>query len=69
MYWNRFDICEAWFLYASHYHSGQSSCLYEKFAQLDRIGFSPSPLLTLESLNNPERANVKEIYLALVENN
>jgi hypothetical protein len=48
----RFDICEAWYLYAVLYHSGQSSKLYQKIGQLDRMGFRPAPGLCYDSLQD-----------------
>ena len=61
--WNRFDICEAWFLYASHFHSGQWSALYKVLGRLERMQFKPAPTLALESLTDNGRA----IYVALVK--
>ena len=58
----RFDICEAWYCYASDYHGGQSSKLYSKFAQLDRIEFRPAPNLSYDTLTEKG----KEIYDQLV---
>ena len=63
MYYNRFDICEAYYLFASLFHSGQGSEIYSKFAQLDRIGFSPSPLLSKPSDLD---FNAREIFRQLV---
>ena len=59
MYFDRFDICEAHFVYAMLWHDGQFSETYAKFAQLERIGFRPSP-----SLSGPEDLgeNAREIY-------
>ena len=62
--WKRFDICEAWYLYASQYHSGQGSKLYAKLSQLARIKFRPSPILKFKTLS----PNGKEIYHALLRN-
>jgi hypothetical protein len=44
--WNRFDICEAWYLFASDWHEGQGSDGYAAFGRLDRLGFRPSPMLS-----------------------
>ena len=63
LYFDRFDICEAYYLYASHYHGGQSSRLYEVFGRLYNIQFRPSPVLRLESLTE----NGRSIYDSLVE--
>ncbi len=49
--WNRFDICEACYLFASEWHEGQGSATYAMFGRLDRLGFRPSPLLSKRSLS------------------
>lgn len=63
MYFDRFDICEAYHLYARDYHCGQFSRAFSVFARLQRIGFKPSPLLSFDSLSD----NGKEIYNKLVK--
>ena len=45
---DRFSICEAAYLFASDYHGGQGSKIYEIFGRLYRLGFRPSPLLTID---------------------
>ncbi len=49
--WNRFDICEAWYLFASEWHQGQGSDTYAVFGRLDRMRFRPSPMLSTRSLS------------------
>ena len=49
--WNRFDICEAWYLFACDWHEGQGSATYAFFGRLDRLRFRPSPLLSTGSLS------------------
>ena len=63
MWFDRFDICEAHFMFAMLWHGGQGSATYAKFAQLERIRFRPSPLL-----NEPKDLgdNAREIYRQLV---
>ena len=46
MYYDSYDICEAYYLYASHYHEGQFSQLYEIFARLDNLKFKPRLMLS-----------------------
>lgn len=58
---DRFDICEAFYLFATHYHTGQGSSTYAIFGRLARLGFSPSPLLSLDTLNE----NASAIYANL----
>jgi hypothetical protein len=64
MEFDRFDICEAWYLFASDYHDGQWSKLYRVFGRLNKIKFKPSPMLSYDSLSD----NGKEIYDNLVAN-
>lgn len=40
-YFNRFDICEAWWVYANSHHGGQGSKEYRILGVLQSIGFSP----------------------------
>jgi hypothetical protein len=49
--WNRFDICEAYYLFASEWHEGQGSRTYAIFGRLARLGFRPSPLLSKRGLS------------------
>ena len=49
--WNRFDICEAWYLFAGAWHEGQGSATYAIFGRLDRVGFRSSPILSTRSLS------------------
>lgn len=54
---DRFDICEAWYLALSHCHGGQGSTEYARLCKLTRAGFfQPSPMLSVESLNENARA-------------
>lgn len=61
MYFDRFDICEAYYLALSHCHEGQWS---EKYARLCNLlsYFRPSPFLKVETLSE----NAKEIYENLI---
>lgn len=63
MYWDRFDICAGYFMFAMLWHEGQGSATYGKFAQLERLRFRPSPLWS-EPRDLPE--NAREIYRQLV---
>jgi hypothetical protein len=66
MYFNRFDICEAYWMYAANYNrSGLTErCYFNKgiFDQLTRLRFRPSVLLTEETMSD----NAREIYDNLV---
>lgn len=57
MYFNRFDIVEAWYLALSDCHGGQNSESYARLCKLQRE-FRPSPSLRVSSLTQ----NGKEIY-------
>ena len=57
MYWDRFDIAEAWYLALCHCHGGQWSREYARLCKLSR-SFRPSPLLSVETLTE----NGREIY-------
>ena len=57
IYFDRFDICEAYYLALSHCHGGQWSREYERLCKLSSY-FRPSPFLSVESLNE----NAREIY-------
>ena len=57
MNFDRFDICEAYFLALSHCHGGQWSREYARLCRLMTY-FKPSPLLSVETLND----NAREIY-------
>jgi len=63
MYFDRFDICEAHYVFAMLWHDGWDG-IYAKFAQFERIKFRPSPMLS-----GPEglTENGLEIYKNLVE--
>jgi hypothetical protein len=65
-YWSRFDICEAWYVYAMDYHKGQWSIEYEIFGRLDRIHFRPGPMLCRSHLSKRDRQNVRDILASLI---
>jgi hypothetical protein len=65
MYWDRFDICAAHWMFAMLWHDGMGSATYGKFAQLERLRFRPSPLWS-EPRDLDE--NAREIYRQLVVN-
>ena len=61
MHFDRFDICEAHYLFLSLWHEGQWSEKYERLSRLTRY-FTPRPSLRLATLT----PNAKAIYSALV---
>lgn len=63
----RFDICEAYYLYATHYHrSGLTErCVMHVtpiWEQLERMRFRPSPMLSEETLSEEGL----EVYHSLI---
>ena len=62
MYWNRMDICEAWYLALSESHGGQWSEDYRRLSAMLSY-FKPSPTLRVESLSD----NGRVIYDNAVE--
>ena len=63
MTFDRFDICEAYYVFAMLWHDGMFGAIYSKFAQFERIRFRPSPMLC-----GPENLtdNGREIYEQLL---
>ena len=60
-YFDRFDICEAYYLYFCDWHNGQWSEEYKRLCKMQKY-FKPSPLLrTAKDLTE----NGYEIYTAL----
>jgi len=57
MYFDRFDIAEAWFLWLCHNHGGQWSGTYLRLCKLSR-SFRPRPSLSYDTLSD----NAKAIY-------
>ena len=60
MYFDRWDILEAWYLALTDCHGGQFS---PEYARLSRMGdspiyFKPSPMLSVDNLSE----NAREIY-------
>ena len=60
--WDRFDICEAYYVFAINWHGGQNSDVYKIFGKLKRIDFRPAPTLRFMSLTD----NGKMIYKLLM---
>lgn len=64
MHFNRFDIMEAYYLYFTNYHSGQSSHEYARLSKMKLKGFKPFHNLSFKTLTE----NGQEIYKQLVNN-
>jgi len=62
-YFDRFDICEAYYIYAMEYHGGQWSDLYSVMGRILNLGFRLSRLI---KCRNDLTDNGKEIYDNLV---
>ena len=56
-YFDRFDICEAYYLALSHCHGGQWSREYARLCCMADY-FRPRPTLTVDTLSD----NAREIY-------
>ena len=61
-YFDRFDICEAWFLYLAEWHGGQGSPEYHAMATFHRIRFGPATGLDRRSLSE----NGRDILASLI---
>lgn len=62
MYFDRFDIVEAHYLYYSHYHEGQWSDKYKRLCRiLTKLRFKPRPNLSYHTLSE----NGQAIYVNL----
>jgi hypothetical protein len=62
MYFDRFDIAEAYYLFFCHFHEGQASDKYRRLCRMSRY-FKPRPSLSVETLSE----NGREIYEALIQ--
>jgi hypothetical protein len=63
MYFDRFDICAAHWMFAMLWHDGQGGATYAKFSQLERLRFCPAMGWSQPSDLEP---NAREIYRQLV---
>ena len=66
MFFDRFDIVEAWYLALAHCHRGQRS---EEYQRLCKVGlyFRPSPFLSVETLTENGRAIYEAACTKLLE--
>jgi len=55
MYFDRFDVCEAYWLFATEWHRGQWSSEYAVFGRLSNLGFKPSPVISKRTLTENGR--------------
>jgi hypothetical protein len=60
MYFDRFDVCAAWYLWLTHNHGGQWSPEYERLCRLDGL-YSPGLSEQRGELNE----NAQAIYDAI----
>lgn len=61
-YFDRFDICEAHYLFYCHFHSGMGSREYERLSKMTEY-FTPCSSLRFGTLSE----NGREIYEQLAE--
>ena len=64
MYFDRFDICEAYYIFASLYHAGEGSEEYKIFGRLHALKFKPGPM---KADRDQLSENGQAIYDGLVE--
>jgi len=62
MNFDRWDICEAWWLYARDYHEGQGSWSHDILGRLYRMGYRPPRDFEVDQLTQ----NGLDIYERLV---
>lgn len=55
-YFDRFDVCEAFWHFAAEYHGGQGSGEYAIFGRLHRIGYKPGPMADKRTMSENGRA-------------
>ena len=65
MYFDRFDICEAYWCYSNDYHEGMFSEIYKISGRLIEMDFNPHFDLCYELLSD----NGQDIYNNLVDKN
>ena len=53
---DRFDVCMAYYVFASDWHRGQNSPEYRILGRLHNLGFRPSPILSKRSLSENGRS-------------
>ena len=63
MYYEQFDICESYYLFAMYSHRGRGSKVYALHSVFERIRFRPSPML---SNRNDLSENGQAIYDNLI---
>ena len=65
-YFNRFDVCEAYYCFACLYHAGQWSEEYKIFGRLKALRFDPG---LIQAGGNPSALyeNAREIFDGLVD--
>lgn len=64
MYFDRFDILSAYWLFGSLYHGGQFTKEYRYMGRAQACGFKPGPIFSKRSLTD----NGRDIFNGLVEN-
>jgi len=63
--WNRFDICEAWYVFAVEWHGGQWSPEYAIFGRLNRMNFTPGAHIR-EGNKRGMTENARDILAGLI---
>lgn len=60
MYFDRFDICEAWYIFLSENYDGMMCPLYYRLCTLTRY-FKPSPRLNRERLSDNAKVILEQL--------
>lgn len=55
LYFDRFDVCEAYDVFATYWHKGQWSKEYAIFGRLSKLQFRPAPNLDINTLTHNGR--------------
>ena len=61
--WNRFDICDAYYLIGRDYHGGQWSKEYAILGRLYKLGYKPKQDMKKSDLSK----NALHIYYSYIE--
>ncbi len=63
LWFDRFDVAEAYYLFLSEYHEGQNSEKYRRLCKLTE-SFKPRPSLSYESLEENGQAIYNNLVIA-----
>lgn len=67
MHFDRFDICDAYYLFATAWHDGQYSEEYRIFYRLEKVRYRSAPNLSYKTLSENGREILYKLELAECE--